>query len=137
MQNFGAYFERSGFCFHIGCTTQGKAAVLTLYFQNRYERASQARVVVRPSQGFWMNRPRGGNLTLDLECEVGALGVTRIPCASSISGNDGHRAIDATAQSRLLQPIRRARLSAPLRLSPKELDDRQSRCPRLHHARGR
>jgi hypothetical protein len=78
-QQFGQSFEQSGFCFHIACTTEGSIALLTLYFQNRYERECDARVVVTPSRGFWLNRPSGGTVAVDLICQGGAFGVTRVP----------------------------------------------------------
>jgi hypothetical protein len=78
-QHVGQYFERDGFCFHVACTTEGSIALLTLYFQNRYERPCDARVVVQPSRGFWMNRPIGGVVAVDFCCDGGAFGVTRVP----------------------------------------------------------
>src|SRR4051794_21970080 len=42
-QRFGAYFERSGFCFAVTCASEGVLAFLDLYYQNRYERPCQAR----------------------------------------------------------------------------------------------
>jgi hypothetical protein len=78
-QSFGRYFERDGFCFAITCSTEGIRAFLDLYYQNRYSRPSQARVVVRPSRGFWLNRPEGGVVGVDIACDGGAFGVIRVP----------------------------------------------------------
>ena len=36
-------------------------------------------MVVQPSRGFWLNRPLGGQAVVDVLCEGGALGVTRLP----------------------------------------------------------
>ena len=75
----GGYFERTGFCFAIVPTVQQGTCFLNLFFQNRYSKACRAQVVIHPSQGFFLIRRDLDSLVVEIACEGGAFGVTRIP----------------------------------------------------------
>jgi len=74
---FGKYFERNGFCFQLqACSMQG-VCFLDIWFQNRRDMPSIARVSLRPPSGFF--RRSGQALTLNIDCDAAAFGVARIP----------------------------------------------------------
>lgn len=74
-----SHFERTGFCFTIGSRVDKGVAFIEIHFQNRYERASRAQVVLQPARGFFLNRPNLGTLTVEIECAGGGFGVTSVP----------------------------------------------------------
>jgi hypothetical protein len=76
---FGNYLERTGFCFAFVPTVADGHCTLDIYFQNRYESPCRAQVVIQPSREFFLNRRSVGSFTIEIECEGGAFGVTRLP----------------------------------------------------------
>jgi hypothetical protein len=75
----GSYWERDGFCFAIQPAVTDRSARLDVYFQNRYERPCRARVILQPSQQFFLNRRPVGSFTVEFECDGGAFGVLSLP----------------------------------------------------------
>ena len=80
-QSCGAYFERDGFCFAILAAAANGECRLDVYFQNRFDRARRAQVMLRPSQQFFLNRRPIETLTVEIDCPGGAYGVARVPWA--------------------------------------------------------
>jgi hypothetical protein len=78
-QVVGVYLERTGFCFALVPAVADGRCTLDIYFQNRYERPCRAQVVIQPSREFFLNRRSVGSFTIEIECEGGAFGVTRLP----------------------------------------------------------
>jgi hypothetical protein len=72
-------FERDGFCFALGVAERGKYGELRVYYQNRYDRPCQARVVIRPARGFFLSRPEVESITLTIDCPGAGFGVARLP----------------------------------------------------------
>ncbi len=75
----GPLLERNGFCFKVFVNPVKGRCYLDLYFQSRYERPSEAIVVLQPSKGFFLVRPDLASMTIAIECPAGGFGVTRVP----------------------------------------------------------
>jgi len=73
------YFDRRGFCFSVGAKVRDDTCLLQIVYQNRYERRCEARVVLKPSVGFFLTRKKVRNMALDIECGPAAFGLAQIP----------------------------------------------------------
>jgi len=78
----GKYFERSGFCFAPVVETEGGAAVLCIYFQNRHEREVVATIAMQPGlRSFRASRLPLPSASVQIHCPGVAFGVARLPFA--------------------------------------------------------
>ncbi len=75
----GRLLERDSLCFKVIANPVKGRCYLDLHFQNRYERPSQAMVVLQPSKGFFLTRPDVAGMTVEIECPAGGYGVTSVP----------------------------------------------------------
>lgn len=77
----GRYFEQDGFCFAPTVETAADGTSwFSVYFQNRFERAADARVLVRPGvRSFRVSRHPLPTVVLDVRCPGVAFGVVRVP----------------------------------------------------------
>jgi hypothetical protein len=73
------YFERGGFCFAFSLVVHDRTAWMQVFFQNRYERACQARVVLTPPKTFFLNRAKTQGIDAEITCDGAAFGVYRAP----------------------------------------------------------
>jgi hypothetical protein len=82
------YFNRNGFCFALTAENRGGICYLTVYFQNQYDRPFVGRVALRPSQGFFMNRPAIPAVLLAIDCDAAGFGIarTQIPVPEELQG---------------------------------------------------
>lgn len=78
-QAFGGYYERAGFTFACALHQRGELLYLAIYFQNRYERACRAQVILQAKEGFAFLRRTVESLVIPIECEGGAFGVSLVP----------------------------------------------------------
>ena len=80
-QATGGYFERDGLCFGFApARTIDGGQWLFVYFQNRYERLCEARIVLKPpSRNLWFGRWRMTTVDVTVVCDGAAFGVHRTP----------------------------------------------------------
>lgn len=75
-----SYFERDGLCFAFIPLVQNGICWMQIYFQNRYARPCNARVVLQPPvKSFGIRRLPLAGIDVDVHCDGGAFGVYRIP----------------------------------------------------------
>jgi hypothetical protein len=75
-----SYFERDGFCFAFVPIVQDGVCLMQIYFQNRYARACNARVVLQPPvKSLGIRRLPIPGIDVDIDCDGGAFGVCRVP----------------------------------------------------------
>ncbi len=79
---FGKPFERDGVCFVLKPTAHNGVCYLNIIYQNQYERACTARVVVRPpAHAFAFGKRDFEGVAIDIQCEGGAFGIAHAPVA--------------------------------------------------------
>jgi hypothetical protein len=91
------FFEKDGFCFALTNRVDGRRCLLLLFYQSRYDRPSRARVVIRPSRGFFLTRPDLESITLTVECPAGGFGVVRFPYGVPYEFQGKTQRLDAAA----------------------------------------
>lgn len=80
LRQCGSYFERNGLCFGFSTFVSNGVCWLNVFFQNRYERPCQGRIVLQPPiKSFGIRRLPLDAIDLDVDCEGGACAVWRIP----------------------------------------------------------
>jgi hypothetical protein len=75
------FFERDGFAFVIGTEVINSVCHLKVCFQNQYERACQATVVLRTSERWLAPQRRLPDVSISVTCEPGAFGKANAPWA--------------------------------------------------------
>lgn len=73
------FFERNGFCFTLVTVANDGVCWLEVYFQNKYERPCEARMVVKTSFNFLVTTNKIESLNLTIPCGPAAFGVTSVP----------------------------------------------------------
>lgn len=73
-QRYQQFFEKDGFAFVVGTEVSANICQLCVYFQNRYERACEATVMVRTSERFLAPQRDLPDAKVSLTCESGAFG---------------------------------------------------------------
>lgn len=74
LNRFRQFFEKDGFAFVVGTEVINGVCHFLVFFQNRYERACQATVMVRTSERFLAPQRHLPDATLSISCEAGAYG---------------------------------------------------------------
>jgi hypothetical protein len=74
-----AYFNRGGFTFAVDVVENGGVAFARALYQNQFAGPCQARIALRPGQGFFMRRADIEAICIDLDCGPGEFGVATVP----------------------------------------------------------
>jgi hypothetical protein len=74
----GRYFDRDGFCFTLGVTPRDGRCMVTIFFQNRYDRPLRGRVAIQPSRELFMRADIQG-FAVDIPCEAAGVGKVEFP----------------------------------------------------------
>jgi hypothetical protein len=77
-QQAGNYFNRDGFCFALGATSEGGVCQLNAYFQSQHDQPCRGRIAIRPARGFLLGRAKVEVITFDVDCQPAAYGVASI-----------------------------------------------------------
>ena len=77
----GRRFGNDGVVFTFQMVQRDGIGWLAIHYQNEYEKAAQAKVVVRPAQNFLLTRNNIDLVTADIPCGPAAYGVVEIPLA--------------------------------------------------------
>ena len=78
-ERIGIYFERDGLCFGPQFEVESGQCRLSLYFQNRYARPCNGRIVIKPGvPSFRIMRMKLPSVVFDVHCGPGGFGVARI-----------------------------------------------------------
>jgi hypothetical protein len=73
------FFTRDGLSFAILPATHEGICFLEIYWQNQHDEACQARIALRPAQGFFLTRAPIAEILLQVECPPAGFGVARVP----------------------------------------------------------
>ena len=70
----GNYLDRDGFCFAFQASAQNGFCVVTVFFQNRFERSCTATIALRSAKGFLLQRSAIDTFGCNIDCGPGAFG---------------------------------------------------------------
>lgn len=73
------FFERDGFCFALIPQVANGKCSMQIYFQNRYDQACSAQILIRASSGLFSGRADLSDITLGLLCSPAEFGCSTIP----------------------------------------------------------
>jgi hypothetical protein len=71
--------EHNGICFTPGIEERHETAVLTIWYQNRYERPASAQIAIKASNGFLFTGRISETVALSFDCGPAGFGVVRMP----------------------------------------------------------
>jgi hypothetical protein len=75
----GSFFERDGFAFMITTEVAADACHLCVWYQNRYEKACEAEVMVRTSERWLAPQRHLPDARVKIECQPAAFGKALVP----------------------------------------------------------
>jgi hypothetical protein len=73
------YFEANGLSFAFVPAIADGICWMHVFFQNRYEKMCQARIVLTPPKTFFLGRSKTQGIDIQIDCEGAAFGVHRTP----------------------------------------------------------
>src|SRR5579871_404686 len=77
-ERYQHFFEKDGFAFVVGTEVSAGICRFCVHFQNRYERACEAKVTIRTSERFLAPQRHLPDATVSFRCEPGAFGKASI-----------------------------------------------------------
>lgn len=80
------FFERDGFCFLPQVIVRRGIPHVRVWYQNRYEKACEAMVVLCPGKTFLMGSQAGITARIHLRCPGGGFGVAEVPVELPVAG---------------------------------------------------
>ena len=92
------FFEQDGFTFVVGTEVVGGVCHLSVWFQNRYERACEAIVLVRTSERLLAPQRHLPDARVSVTCQPGAFGKALVPWPLPLELQGGKVLLDVMAK---------------------------------------
>lgn len=94
---FGAYYERTGLCFAIEPIVVEGVFAFRVWFQNKYDRPCQGRVLISPGRDFFLQKKVEQVLHIGVEVGPGALCCVTMPFAVPHKSQGGKTQLSVAA----------------------------------------